>query len=88
MFSWIKDFLRGRKRTKGTKNSRGRVYQPRTGWLARFFRRPNSGPGVAGKAEPIGTISARVYRAATGEWEDHGVISTGRVVDGKIQEES
>lgn len=27
------------------------------------------------KARPKGTISARVYRAATDEWEDRGVIS-------------
>lgn len=39
------------------------------------------------KAEPIGSISARVFRAETGEYEELGVISRGKVSKGIIQPE-
>lgn len=62
----VKAFRRGEKRVL-PHGSRGRVYERRDGRRA--------GTTQVAKGLPKGTISARVYRAATGEWEDHGVIS-------------
>ena len=45
-------------------------------WLKKLLDRIPR-PGEA-KALPIGTISARVFRAATGEWEDLGVIALAK----------
>jgi hypothetical protein len=42
---------------------------------------------VKAKAEPMGSISARVFRAETGEYEDLGIISKGKVSKGIIQPE-
>lgn len=42
-------------------------------WLQKLLDRLPK-PGEA-KTEPIGVIRARVYRAATGEWEDLGVVA-------------
>ncbi len=47
---------------------RGRVY-------ARKEDRASGGGSMIGLADSEATISARVYRAATGEWEDLGVIA-------------
>jgi hypothetical protein len=46
---------------------RGRVYRKKND--------PTDGQVKPAKTRPEGTISARVYRAATGKWEDLGVIS-------------
>ena len=45
-------------------------------WLRKLLDRlPNANPGEA-KTKPLGYISARVWRAETGKWEDLGVIAT------------
>jgi hypothetical protein len=49
--------------------ARGRCWvRPETG-------EPDRGETQAAKSEPMATISARVKRADTGEWEDLGVIA-------------
>jgi len=45
------------------------------GTRGRVYARPGEGGPVAAKGKPEATIRARVYRAATGTWEDHGIIS-------------
>jgi hypothetical protein len=58
---------------------RGRVYMKREELAGGV---PASGPGsIEVKARPKGSISARVYRAATGEWEDLGVIAEAQVTE-------
>ena len=54
---------------------RGRVYKSR----ADLDIEAPAEPGLQVKARPKATISARVYRAATGEWEDLGVIAEADV---------
>ncbi len=84
LVEWFKAWRRGEKRV-GPKGARGRVFtkkhyvEPTVG-----YAKPKSG-GVPAKTEPIGQISARVWRADKGEWEDHGVISRGPLKDGVIQ---
>ena len=47
----------------------------------RVYRRKNesSGGGLMTKGEPEGSIAARVYRAATGKWENLGVVAKPKV---------
>ncbi len=53
--------------------------------LVRKFS-PSTSGGVSVKTRPIGTISARVYRAKSGKWEDCGILVSGEIdVDGVIQ---
>lgn len=40
-----------------------------------YGKRQPGGGGMLTRAEPKAAIRARVYRAATGEWEDRGVIA-------------
>lgn len=61
---WFKAWRRGEKRV-GPKGATGRVFADRA---------DNTG-GVSAKAAPKGSISARVWRKDTGEWEDLGVIA-------------
>ena len=81
MMTWLRNWwpaLRRGEKWVGSPKLRGRVLAKRwslIAWLKKFL--PSGGPTVAAKARPIGTISARVYRKATGEWEDLGVISQG-----------
>jgi len=56
-------------------------------WVGISLRIIKSDDGIGTKAEPIGTISARVFRAETGEYEELGVISKGKVSKGIIQPE-
>jgi hypothetical protein len=60
---------RGEVRVAPSHAMRGRLYGKRG------VTTVSGGGAVAGKAEPKAHISARVYRAETGTWEDRGVIS-------------
>lgn len=48
-----------------------------------YGKREAGGGGVVARTEPEATISARVYRAATGQWEDRGVIAPSAQVHRK-----
>lgn len=94
LVEWWRAVRRGEIRNASS-GLRGRVYKKREGWFYRIIVRPflvgfrgEGGSALPIKSEPVGTISARVYRAKTGEWEDLGVISSGRLADGKIQKEN
>jgi len=67
---WINMKRRGERRI--APGNRGRVYERKNG---------DDGVGgtVAGKSVRKGTISARVYRASTGTWEDLGVIAEAHI---------
>lgn len=68
----LKLLLRGQVRC-APYGTRGRTHRP--------LRAAPSPAGTMGpaKSEPQGYISARVYREATGEWEDLGVIAEAEV---------
>ena len=68
---WFRAKRRGDKRIAPTA-TRGRVY-------ARRKDREDSGNRLSAKTRPRATISARVFHATTGEWEDLGVISSPEV---------
>ena len=68
---WWQARKRGEKRVAATRGLRGRVYVKRDGTEG------DRGGDMKTSTRPEGTISARVYRAETGEWEDLGVISKG-----------
>jgi hypothetical protein len=73
-FRWLKEdfkaWRRGEQRV-APRGIRGRVYE-RTD-------QAEAGPLLkAATTKPEVVISAKVYRAATGEWEDHGVIAKGQ----------
>ena len=50
---------------------RGRVYARK--------KDKASGGGMVGLVDPEATISARVHRAATGKWEDLGIIAKPKI---------
>jgi hypothetical protein len=62
---WFRAWQR-RERRVAAYGVRGRVFE----------KKPSRGGGAIGAAgKPQPTIRARVYRAATGKWEDHGVVA-------------
>jgi len=63
LIEFMKAWWRGEKRV-APHGARGRVYE----------RKDGGGP-IQAVARFHGSIKARVYRAATGTWEDLGVIS-------------
>lgn len=67
MREWFKAWRRGEKRV-GPKGATGRV----------FVSVKSSSGGVSAKSVPKGSISARVWRKETGQWEDHGVIAKSK----------
>lgn len=80
MWAWIREclmdikmFSRGFKRI-APRGMRGRVYAPR-------HPAPPAPEGdtMAAPAQGTAVLKARVYREATGEWEDLGEIAHGNV---------
>ena len=68
---------------KRTAKLRGRVYEEKpnifSDFLSWLFNKKSGGGGVEAKTEPVGFISARVYRVESNTWEEHGTISSGHV---------
>ena len=74
MMSRLSEWWRARKRgevRQGSKQLRGRVY-------AKTKVEPPKGDGIRTTTEPFGSISARIQRVGSDEWEDLGVISKSR----------
>ena len=71
--SWFKKLLD--KMSPGQKPLRDK---PLRGRLHEDVTAGNEAPGKA-KTRPKGRISARVFRASTGRWEDLGVIAVAEV---------